>query len=590
MRPNREIALPMADHRTQENSTANSTSALRRAVLAPSIAALILMVSAVQVSAAGWESGGTRQNPGSQPNETVKPAGYTELPAVELVPPGQSGFVPRWVPANSAAKKSPPSGPAEVKQAAAFAPSSVRLMPVADPGGDDSIPALEEIAPGPEISPGQEMPDGGEILDFDEYEGYVPESIEGGIVDGFVGDCATCGGSCGPVCGSCGPVGGCWGPGDVWGAGCGPCFAPVFPRLWVRGDALLWWIEGFHVPALVTTSTTAVPFTSGALNDPNGQILFGDGRINDESFSGGRINFGYWFDPCKTAGIEATFFGLEKEVTNFRAASGVIPTLTRPFFDIPTAAQSAWPVAMPAFATGDVTVEASTELFGTEVLYRRALTQGGWSRLDLMAGYRFARLDDSLGISQNSTFVAGNVLGIADGSTLDLFDQFATWNRFHGAEIGLMSQTRRCRWTFESVLKLAFGSTHSFVDIRGASVYTPFGGAPVPTAAGLLAQSTNIGEFSQREFTMLPELGLTIGYDLTRNLRFTLGYSLLYWSKVARPGDQIDLDLHLADVVPPAGLPDVPPVAAAGAIHPQFQMRTTDLWAQGINLGLSYRF
>ena len=76
---------------------------------------------------------------------------------------------------------------------------------------------------------------------------------------------------------------------------------------------------------------------------------------------------------------------------------------------------------------------------------------------------------------------------------------------------------------------------------------------------------------------------------MTHNLRLTFGYSLLYWSKVARPGDQIDPNLHLVQA---GGNPAFPPLAdvGAGAVHPRFQMRTTDLWAQGMNFGLSYRF
>jgi hypothetical protein len=47
---------------------------------------------------------------------------------------------------------------------------------------------------------------------------------------------------------------------------------------------------------------------------------------------------------------------------------------------------------------------------------------------------------------------------------------------------------------------------------------------------------------------------------------------------VARPGDQIDLDVDPVQFPPPTG---------TGA-RPQFLLRTSDYWAQGINLGLTY--
>ena len=60
----------------------------------------------------------------------------------------------------------------------------------------------------------------------------------------------------------------------------------------------------------------------------------------------------------------------------------------------------------------------------------------------------------------------------------------------------------------------------------------------------------------------------------------------MYWSTVARAGDQIDTNIdpqqgpQFTNVVPPAGLKPAPPEP----------MRMTDYWAQGVNLGLDYKF
>jgi hypothetical protein len=348
------------------------------------------------------------------------------------------------------------------------------------------------------------------------------------------------------------------------------------------------------VPALVTTSVAADPQIglAGALGDANTRVLFGNTGMNDDSYSGGRISFGYWFDPYETVGIETSFFGLDKQTTRYVGTSAGTPVLARPFYDIRTPGEAAWSVALEnttdgLVASGFVGVEATTELLGTEVLLRRALTRGRWSRLDLLLGYRFARLDDSLRIGQFSTALANNPL-VAPGTTLALLDEFETSNRFHGAEIGIVSEMRHYSWSLETFLKLAFGGTRSRVGIDGTGETDT--GAAVITSDGLLAQATNIGQYSQSEFSMIPELGVTIGCDLTYRLRFTFGYSLFYWSKVARPGEQIDMDLDLARSGAVPALPDVPPVLAAGATHPEFRMRTTDVWAQGMSFGLDFRF
>ena len=71
-----------------------------------------------------------------------------------------------------------------------------------------------------------------------------------------------------------------------------------------------------------------------------------------------------------------------------------------------------------------------------------------------------------------------------------------------------------------------------------------------------------------------------MAYDLNCHLRATVGYSLIYWSVVARPGDQIDLNVSKSQLARPQ---------QAGSM-PEFILRTTDFWAQGVNLGLDYRF
>ena len=94
---------------------------------------------------------------------------------------------------------------------------------------------------------------------------------------------------------------------------------------------------------------------------------------------------------------------------------------------------------------------------------------------------------------------------------------------------------------------------------------------------GLLARSTNSGKYQQNQFAVLPEVGATFRYRLLPRLEATIGYHFLYWSRVARAGDQIDLALDLAEPF-------------SGAPLPRFSFEMTDFWAQGLDFGLEYRF
>ena len=86
----------------------------------------------------------------------------------------------------------------------------------------------------------------------------------------------------------------------------------------------------------------------------------------------------------------------------------------------------------------------------------------------------------------------------------------------------------------------------------------------------------------------MPEIGLTLGYRVTDRLTASLGYSLIWWQKVARPGKQIDPEVN-PHLIPPEYFPgpDDPPF---GPLRPQFTFRDELFWAQGINLGLTYRW
>ncbi|HUT92687.1 MAG TPA: BBP7 family outer membrane beta-barrel protein [Thermoguttaceae bacterium] len=367
------------------------------------------------------------------------------------------------------------------------------------------------------------------------------------------------------------PADGGYGCGPVHAAGCGP--------LWLRGDYLFWWTKGYHVPPLVTTSTD--PADGGILGEPTTSILFGDEEIDFGSRSGGRFWIGYSFDPCRTRGVEIGYFFLGEGSTSFHAASDNDgePVLARPFFDTELLEQNAEPISFPDMWAGEVDVSATNRLQGLEALYRRCLTEACASRLDFLVGYRYLNLEEGLRIAEDLE-VIGPGTPYALGTTVEVFDQFDTANTFHGAELGIVARSHFDGWSLEMLMKLALGSAHSEVFIDGQTTAT-YQGTSATHDGGILALDSNRGTHSIDQFAVVPELGITLGYELTCRLRATFGYTFLYWSQVARPGDHIDLDVNPLQI---------PPAQQGGVPRPEFRWVTDDFWAQGMNFGLEYCF
>jgi hypothetical protein len=68
-------------------------------------------------------------------------------------------------------------------------------------------------------------------------------------------------------------------------------------------------------------------------------------------------------------------------------------------------------------------------------------------------------------------------------------------------------------------------------------------------------------------------------------VRVFTGYNCMYWSRVVRPGNQIDTTVNLTQVpIHPSFGPLV------GPAQPTVPLTQTDFWAQGIQFGLELRY
>jgi len=462
----------------------------------------------------------------------------------------------------------PTPAPAPMNRAA---PHASEYIDTPTPDGGGSAAGQYEFETGGQAYQGGQMyQDGGGYVEGP-YDGQF---ADGGYMQGYDDGYGYGGGCNDGCCDQCNS-------GCGWGHNCG------WHNLYVRADYLLWWGKGFGAPPLVTTSVDGTPRAdAGVLGLPGTSVLSPSGNFADTALSGGRIRVGYWLDPCDTSAVEATYFGFGESNTNFAASSGQFPILARPFVNIEEdqVGNDAELVAYPNFFSGNIQVSGSSRLQGIDVIFRHAICRGCDWRVDWLAGWRYNRLDESLLISDDKEVLSSQT-GLAVGTTLAEWDRFSTRNTFNGVQLGIIGEKRCCRWWMEGRGTLALGNNHASVNIDGQTTTT----VPVPggttetvtTQSGLLAQSTNIGTYTNDDFAVVPQLGVNVGYEIVCGLWATVGYNFMYWSRVARPGDQIDTDVNLSQLGPD-GLVGLP--------RPAYKDIISDYWAQGLNFGLAYRY
>jgi Putative beta barrel porin-7 (BBP7) len=398
---------------------------------------------------------------------------------------------------------------------------------------------------------------------------------------------------------------------------CEPCAKPDSTcgrpsNFWLRGEYLLWWIKDTQVPALVTTGVPAPGALPGVLGQPGTTVLFGGSDVDNQVRSGGRITGGFWLNNCQTSGLEGSYFFLASRSVRFDDDSALI---ARPFFDVTSGIQNAQLVAYPGIVNGEIHVSSSSRLQGAELnllcvpcctpccdpCADQGCRSGDTAKhntcgstcgscsysLSLLSGFRYLQLDEGLDIIESSQVNPALPAGapLFGGSTITIADQFDTHNYFYGGQVGAQAEVCWGRVFVDVVGKVALGETHEVVDIHGSTAITSPNGTTVVTPAGFLASGSNSGHFTRDVFAVLPEVGINAGYQITRCLRASVGYTFLYCSAVARPGDQVDVGLSGTQIPT-----DTRYNPAAGPARPAVLLRDTDFWAQGINFGLEFRY
>jgi hypothetical protein len=305
-----------------------------------------------------------------------------------------------------------------------------------------------------------------------------------------------------------------------------PPAPPPAGVFWVELDYLAWTVKRDHLPPLVTTSPAGTPLgTAGTLGAAGTTVLFGDSTVNDGWRSGGRVQAGYWFDQTRSRGIEASVFALEDASTDFAASSDAVgsPILARPFFNTMTNSQSAQFVSFPGFIAGSITAGETSRFLGAGVLYRQALGTWAGERVSALIGYRYLHASAKVNIASSSNVLSGPLAGALTGVS----DSFEASSNFHGLDLGLVGEFDRGPWTFAWRAKVALGVNFNEAQINGSGSAT-LGGVTTSFPAGMLALSSNIGNYSQTRFAVVPDLELKASYQFAPQWRLVAGYEVLY--------------------------------------------------------------
>lgn len=362
------------------------------------------------------------------------------------------------------------------------------------------------------------------------------------------------------------------------------------PHAWFRGEYLLWNTTGQHVPALVTGENAPIrsPALAGTL--PVSPILVGNDDLSDAVRSGGRFQFGFWLPRHPCWGFDGSFFMLGRRASSFSANSDANgnPVLARPFFQPAfggtAAGEAAELVSYPGLVAGGIGIESTTRLWGADANLRHRLCCGERWWLDCFVGYRHVDLSDTIDINESPTVIAPG----QQQRGFFVNDHFATRNNFNGIQFGFEGEVKILRrWFIAGNVKLAAGNMHELLNIDGSTAFIVPGQPTQIGTGGLLALSSNIGRHEHNEFAFAPEFGLKIGFDINDHWRVYAGYNLLYLSRVARAGEQIDRVVNFAGMAPDLGNLHPPVVAPA---NPAVLFHQSSFWAQGGQFGVEYHW
>ena len=342
------------------------------------------------------------------------------------------------------------------------------------------------------------------------------------------------------------------------------------PHVWGSLEALYWWSKSSPVPVPLVTQL-----------GQTGSALLGDQDIEQDGRGGVRFTIGFTLDDAQHWAMEMNYLSLATTTDTQSVSSDGGPgsaTLVIPFYDPTLPGENFTYLSRPGAFSGDATLRMREYLQSGEINFLYSGQRLSGTRVDWLGGLRWVNLQERLSLYTDSPNLAGDDI-------FQTYDDFQTSNNFYGGQVGVRGTYDDPRFYMTATAKVALGATVERVQTYGNTFIANNTGA-FNFNGGYFTQPTNIGTQSRSRFAVVPEVGLNFGIKLSSWANFVVGYSFLYVSSVARPGEQIDR------VINPTQAPSITGSfpALTGPARPTLAVTDTDYWAQGVNFGLELKF
>ena len=427
-------------------------------------------------------------------------------------------------------------------------------------------------------------------------------------------------------------------PSGVGPVGAAPLIAPEAfsgagggPILYGNAEYMLWKVRDGNLPPTATAipiGLIAVDVTNLVTNNPanpgvpfgtqltgfapvsiQSSATFGSGlRTDTGSQNGVRAGLGFWLDSDQFFGLEASGFYLEKGTSAFSAASAQTPGqlifdtgFTRTLF-LNTAGTlstlSTFNVLVTRQTTSSLTGVASTQLYGGEVNARSTFLRIGGTDLGLLAGFRYLRFEDELSLTNNVRL--NQPVGIPATSTdataslsRDLTftsrDNTHVRNNFYGAQVGGDIDSKFGPFFAYARGKVALGTMHQVADIDSRTTIVNNDAArqsppSMATNGGLLGGPNDNGRHTRDAFSVIPEVEVRLGYQVTDWLRGYVGYNGLFLGNTQRAGDSSSISTLNTNVTIANSNNSV------NVAQPTFRFNDHDVYIQGVTFGLEAKY
>ena len=169
--------------------------------------------------------------------------------------------------------------------------------------------------------------------------------------------------------------------------------------------------------------------------------------------------------------------------------------------------------SLPGVTTGTLAIHAPTSLWGLGGNLRCLLCCGCNYRITALAGFRNVNLDESLTITENIQGLPTAPQPFTN-QMITVNDSFATQNHFYGGNLGADVRYYWGRWSVDVRGQVALGDNVQILDISGSQRFVSPTGVVQNFTGGLLALPSNIGHFTNNAFSVIPQMGVNVGYQI----------------------------------------------------------------------------